>query len=352
MAERADFADTECMKHFVKKSIPFVAVLALLVLSVVGSYALRARKGDVVTINTGLDADGGAFTVRVLDSVSSVVAIDASHHSRRKEIPSDAYFYDAQTTRLTFTRELPYKDAIIHIEGKAAQPEQFFLHDFSGDASSLFVALDGRRALEGLEYTYDTKTRLVTFRSDIHPEQDGNFHIGYLEGNAMHGFGNWARKDMDTLSELQGQWMHSVHDMPMMVMKDRSRATDRALSREAGFYIRLPKGTVTFITETMEENERQMSVQRWYDKSGLMIECRSTRFQNTPADDAETETLTLKKISVTKRHITGSVTDADGTETPAPLTEYTWERGGIYYLLTAQPEQEADAERLLLECGR
>ena len=331
---------------------PFAAVLALLVLSVVASCIRAERKAHAVFVNTAPAADGSVYTVRVFDSISAVVAIDLENRAHKKELAASAYSYDKATTRLAFSAPLPYKQTVVHVEGVPAQPEQFRLAYFSGDASSLLVALNDRTAIEGYEYTYSPQTRVVTFRADLHPEQDGNFHISYWEEDGTaHGFGNWARKDADTLAALEWQWLHTVHGAPMMVMKERSGASNRALSREAGFSIRLPKGSATFMTETMEEAEKRVSVQRWYDDYGaLLITCALPPFAS--GDVVSERPLTFGALAVTERRCNGVTTAPDGTATPAPLIEYTWEASGTHYQLLARPEEEAQAAALLALCAR
>lgn len=338
-------------------ALPFVAVLAILAGAVLVSHTVRSRRGDVLGVNTGPDLGGEVHTVRVFESISSVMAIDRGKHSRKKEIPPSSYAYDSATTLLTFKEPLPYADTVVHIEGKVRQPEQFYLHDFGGEGGDLLVILGERIAIEDYEYTFDPATKILTFRSDIHPETDGsgNFHIGYEgESGAHHGFGNWKEKDYDTLSALQWQHLHRTLGAPMMVMKMRSRKSDRQLSREAGFAVTLPKPHAktdgTFLIEVMEDNERRVTgVQRYFGEEMLTVEAQATAFA-PPEKPLSSEELRFGSLDVKRTRIIGMYTDGTNKE-PAeiPLVQYNWQIRGTFYQIVAREEQTADAERILGE---
>ena len=331
-------------------AIPFLLVLAFLVSSVLISHRSRAK--NILNVNTMADSKGEFHSVRVFDSISSVVAVDRDNHARKKEILPSQYSYDRATTRLTFSEPLPFSDAVIHIEGKIAEPEQFFLHDFAESSKDLLVILGERLAIEEYEYTFDEKTRLLTFRSDIHPETDGNFHIAYeSEDGSHHSFGNWKEKELDTLSELQWQWLHKTKGVPMFVMKQRQNQSDRELSKEVGFSVSLPKAKSkrdgTFLVETMEENEKCLHIQRWFDEEGLMIECSANDFGLPERLESEEE-IEIGKLRVKKQRILGTQTDSLEKEpTDIPLVQYRWEKDGTFYELVARETQIRSAERLL-----
>ena len=336
------------MNH-IRHALPFLAVLVLLVGSVLLARAVRTKPADVCPVNTMPDQHGDVRTVRVFSSVSSVVVIDRANHRRKKQLASAAYAYDAATTRLTFSAPLPFSEPVIHIEGTAAQPEQFCLYDYAGGEEALLVLMDGREAIAGYEYVYDEETRILTFRSDLHPERDGKYYIAYETADGTHhGFGNWT--DDDRLYELEWQWLHRTKGAPMQVMKNRSRASARALSKEAGFSVRLPKTAAkddgTFLIETMDGTEKRVSVMRWYDDNAIIAECRREAFDAPDAIGRETR-LALKNRAVTKSRISGTRTLPDGTTEPAALTLYQWQEDGTCYQLTAGTENEAAAEAVL-----
>ncbi len=305
----------------VRKVLPFVAAFVLLVGSVLIARAVHARPSDVWPVNTGPNQNGDVYTVRVFKDISSVVVIDSKNHGRRKHLAPGSYSYDRRTTRLDFAEPLPFADPVVHVEGTVVQPEQFCIADFSGAESDLLVLFKDRVAIAGYEYVYDADTRTITFRSDLHPEADGNFHIAFqTEDGAGHGFGSWRRKDLDKLSELEWQWMHQTQGAPLHVMKLRTGISDRKLSKEVGFSVRLPKGDSTFLSETMEETEKYISVMRWCNDVDALIECKSVPFAG--GDDDAADTLFVRD----------------------------WERDGTFYRLstmTTSAENRAAIEKLL-----
>lgn len=303
----------------VRNVLPFVAAFVVLVGSVLIARAVHARPSDVYPVNTGPNQNGIVYTVRVFKDISSVVVIDSEKHARRKHLAPGSYSYDPQTTRLDFAEPLPFADPVVHVEGTAVQPEQFYIPDFSGAENELLVLFKDRVAIAGFEYVYDADTHLITFRSDLHPEADGNFHITFQteDGAGQHGFGSWRKKDLDALSELEWQWMHQTQGAPLHVMKYRTGVSDRKLSKEVGFSVRLPKGDSTFLTETMEDMEKHVSVMRWYNAVDAVIECKTTPFAEISADDAETSFVR------------------------------NWERDGTFYQLSTSVENRAAAEKLL-----
>ena len=74
-----------------------------------------------------------------------------------------------------------------------------------------------------------------------------------------------------------------------MVMKDRNGLSNKKLSKEVGFSVQLPKGDSTFLIEKMEGGERVRSVMRWFDKSGLVVECKDRPFAEGGANQFEWE---------------------------------------------------------------
>mgnify|MGYP007069904373 CR=1 FL=1 len=299
---------------YVRNVLPFVAVLVMLVGSVLVAKMRYASAGNVFPVNTMPDGNGEVRTVRVFDTMDLVLVIDRDNHRKKKKIPLDDCVYDRTTTRLTFLNPLPFAEPVIHVKGKSVQPERFCLYDAPEEAEKILVLLKDREAILDYEYSFDAETKMLTFRSDIHPERDGNFHIMYETADGeTYSFGNWGKKDGDKLAELQWNWMHRTLDAPMLVMKDRSSASRRALKKKTGFFVDLPKGNATFLSETMEGTEKRLSLLRWYDDAGLVVTCRAYPFERT------------EEV-------------ADG------VSVYEWEKRGTYYQMTADAEQKTAAE--------
>lgn len=67
------------------KIIPFVAVLILLLGSVAIAKMIHSKKAGTFHVNTGLDKNGEIHTVRVFDTISSVLIIDMNNHSKNEK---------------------------------------------------------------------------------------------------------------------------------------------------------------------------------------------------------------------------------------------------------------------------
>ena len=334
------------------KIIPFVAVLVMLIGSVALTKMIHSKNVGNFHVNTGLDKNGEIHTVRKFDSIYSVLIIDMNNHSRKQKLNQYEFYYDDNTTKLTLKNPLPFDNAVVHIEGKIAQPESFCLYDLSGTADELLVLLDDREATENYEYTFSGENRTLTFRNDIHPERDGLFHIMYqTEDGETHSFGNWGKKDGDKLAELQWKWMAKTRNAPPMVMKDRSDVSNKKLSKEVGFSVQLPKGESTFIVEKMEDGEKQFSVMRWFDMKGLVVECKNQPFLK--GDETkyaeEMQIVQVGDASYTKQKVKGVQTDGNGSEKEIWLLVYEWQKKSTYYQMNVEEDKIDMAEKAMNE---
>ena len=334
------------------KIIPFVAVLILLLGSVAIAKMIHSKNAGTFHVNTGLDKNGEIHTVRVFDTISSVLIIDMNNHSKKRKVNQNEYFYDDKTTKLTLKNPLPFDNPVIHIEGKITQPESFCLYDFSGTTNELLVLLDGREAIENYEYTFAGESRTLTFRNDIHPENDGLFYIMYQsEDGETHSCGSWDKKDGDRLAELQWKWMTKTQNAPPMVMKDRSDISNKKLSKEVGFSVQLPKGNSTYIIEKMEDGEKLFSVMRWFDTKGLVVECKNRPFLK--GDETkyveEMQVVQIGDATFTKQKVKGVQTDDTGDEKEIWLFVYEWQKGDTYYQMNVEENKIDMAEKAMNE---
>ncbi|MBP5707348.1 MAG: hypothetical protein J6W76_08675, partial [Spirochaetales bacterium] len=311
------------MKKLLLSVMPFIAVLVFMLGSVWLARVIHCPSRNVYHVNTGPSADGMIHSVRVFDRITAVMIIDMHRHAKKKKITPDKWTYNPQTTQMTFAEPLPFKQSVVHIEGVAVQPEQFCLHDFDGMPNQLLVLLDDHEAIRNYDYIYNEETHIITFRSDIHPEKDGTFLIMYqTKDGATHSFGNWNPATNDRIAKLQWQWMHRTQNAPMLVMLDRSRVSNRRLSREVGFQIRLPKSDSTFISETVEGSEKRQTVMRWYGE--IITECKNVAFSDNDIQAEQKHIVHIGKQNVTKQEIIGTRSNPDGSTEPVPLVLYHW----------------------------
>ena len=336
------------MKKTLLKVLPFVAVPVIMLGSVWLARIIHSPTKNVYHVNTAPDENGVIRTVRIFDTVTSVMVIDRDKHSRKKKLKSQDYSYNRLNGELTLTEPLPFTKNVIHIEGTTVQPEQFCLYDFDGMSDRLLVLLDNHEAAAGYEYIYNEETHIITFRDDIHPEKDSTFLIMYQTADgATHSFGNWLPGTNDRFSELQWQWLHRTQDAPMMVMLDRSRLSNRRLSREVGFDIRLPKGDATFICQTLNGTHKKQTVMRWY--GDIIAECQAEPFIDYDGLQSadEMRVLNIGKLPVTRQEIVGTRQNTDGSTEPIPMVIYCWETRGTYYRISCEVGLADAAEKVI-----
>ena len=338
----------EIIMKYVRSIMLFLIVPIAMLGSVWASYMLHKADKNIVYVNTSPDESGIIRTVRVFGTVESVMVIDRSRHSHKMKIMPDKWSYDPLTTELTIAEPLPFAENVIHIEGTAVQPEQFCLHDFDASPDNLLVILDGHEAVRDYEYIYNEETHIITFRNDIHPETDGTFLIMYQSQNeAAHSFGNWLPGTDDRYAVIQGQWLaRTMPDAPMMAMLDRSKLSNRRLSREVGFDIRLPGGDASFICQTIDGTQKHQTVMRWYGE--IIAECQNEPFSDS-ADQSADELLILNigRQNVTRQEIIGTRSNPDGSTEPLPMVIYHWTLRGTYYRISVEPEKASEAERII-----
>ena len=336
------------MKKTLLKVLPFVAVSVVMLGSVWLARIIHSPTKNVYHVNTAPDENGVIRTVRIFDTVTSVMVIDRDKHFRKKKLKSQDYSYNRFNGELILTSPLPFADNVIHIEGVTALPEQFRLHDFDGAAENLLVLLDDHEAANDYEYSFDPDNSILTFREDIHPEKNGTFLIMYqTQDGATHSFGNWLPGTNDRFAELQWQWLHRTQDAPMMVMLDRSRLSNRRLSREVGFDIRLPKGDATFICQTLNGTHKKQTVMRWY--GDIIAECQAEPFIDYDGLQSadEMRVLNIGKMPVTRQEIVGTRQNTDGSTEPTPMVIYCRETRGTYYRISCEVGLADAAEKVI-----
>ncbi|MBR6061595.1 MAG: hypothetical protein IKP67_05930 [Spirochaetales bacterium] len=336
------------MKKTLLKVLPFVALLVVMLGSVWLARIIHSPTKNVYHVNTAPDENGVIRTVRIFDTVTSVMVIDRDKHFRKKKLKSQDYSYNRFNGELILTSPLPFTKNVIHIEGVTALPEQFRLHDFDGAAEDLLVLLDDHEAANDYEYSFDPDNRILTFREDIHPEKNGTFLIMYqTQDGATHSFGNWLPGTNDRFAELQWQWLHRTQDAPMMVMLDRSRLSNRRLSREVGFDIRLPKGDATFICQTLNGTHKKQTVMRWY--GDIIAECQAEPFIDYDGLQSadEMRVLNIGKMPVTRQEIVGTRQNTDGSTEPISMVIYCRETRGTYYRISCEVGLADAAEKVI-----
>jgi hypothetical protein len=296
--------------HMLKKSVPFLLVLLILLGSLVVSCATSSSgrspdpsagspggDRDFLSINTGRDIEGNVYTIQVFSRIDKIIVVNRMDRSKKTELKPGDWVYEADTTAIRFTRDPGYKDLIVHVEGVPFKPVTFILPDFQGGDEDLFVVLDKRLALKGFDFTFDRQSRTLTFREDIDPEKAG-YLIRYQTSSGSNGLGNWTPGKGDELAYLEAQhnadvlrrWYESqdgfyffekpvvkgevpslvkrpatpaemgeMLNIPVTVMKSRFEASDKDVSREVGFDVSTPKALAGGIYESWGKTVEETS---------------------------------------------------------------------------------------------
>ncbi|MCM1407427.1 MAG: hypothetical protein NC176_02950 [Treponema brennaborense] len=274
---------------------------------------------------------------------------------QRTVLKNDQWRYDPQTTQITFAQPMPYPQPVVHIEGIPVRPETWILRGFSGTADELLVLLDGREASDGFDYIFDAQNNTLAFREDIHPE-DGNYCIQYplktAAGEGVRCFSNWKKKDLDTLAEMQAKHLQKLHGGPLVVVKNRSGFSRRQLRKETGIAFSLPNADSIFLIETAENGTKQTSIHCEY--GDLTVECSAEESaeKNIASESADEQKQLFMQNPAVYRQYTKGLGGTPENQLQTEFVVYTWNEKGVSYRLTAQTDQQDQAENLLEKCTR
>ncbi len=319
-------------------ALPFLATLAFSL----GCVVFSCVTPSPFHVNTGKDGEGRIRTTQVFSRIDKIVVIDFRDRAKRTEIPAGGWIYDEKTTLLSFARELPYKDPVVHVEGAPLEPATFVVKDFHGDEESLFVVLGDRLAIQDYDYRFDSRTCRLVFRDGLDPEKE-KFFISYDTKVGSSSFGNLDAWKDDRLAYLEAEhrartlkrWYASreefwffeeprtrgetprlvkrrptpeerkaMESCPVAVMKFRFGSGDEKVSREVGFDVGTPKeipvgkdGTKyvaggKFIEETSGPSGLRRTVSEFYRNEAVALGAGGeliVKMSAGPFADEETE---------------------------------------------------------------
>jgi hypothetical protein len=410
------------MKKILSRALPFFFMFALAAGSVILSCATgpsaRASSRDAeISLNTASAIDGELYTTWVFGSIESVVIVDDGDRSRKIELARDEWQYDPATTRLTIARDLPFKDYFAHIEGVQSIPRSFVLNGIS-DVTDLMVVIGDRLAIEGYDYAFDEADSRLTFRDDVNLKAtDWSIQYSTPRGGTL--IGEWKPENDDRMAYLEAEhrkrWLDSWYDrqtafwfldettrdewkghparppalvrraatarelidmksIPVNVMKFRSGAKDRDLSREVGFDARVPGKLTTdspraefpLSWKTIEEYSRNGILGRklnvvYEDGSGNGLDQYVVRISmetvdgvtavtNEPGDDRwliGEESVDLGVSARVSRRWGLESADYNAKPSVVCFSTWTWSEGPIRVLATADSANDARTEALL-----
>jgi hypothetical protein len=257
----------------------FLLATGSVCVSCVSSPDAGNAKHDI-SVNASKDLNGDIFTYSVFSNIKSVLLVDEKDHSKKIELSADDWGYDQDTTRIVINRPVPFSSYMVSVRGEAAFPYSYVLNGIV-NRGNLYVILNDRLAIDGYDYTFDSASDRLTFRSDI----DINACKWYISydmkgGSAALSDGYSGDKDYDRLSYFEAQhrkqyldswydsqdsfWFFSdsppegqkpdlvkraatpaelraMKSCPVSVMKFRMNTSAKKLSRELGYKVSFPR---------------------------------------------------------------------------------------------------------------
>jgi len=395
-----------------KKTMPlwalFPLVLALTLGSVIVScgtdpYVARSvGKAEPVDLNTGPDLGGRVFTTAVLSSIRSVIVFDSADRSRRVELKEGQWKYDEESTELTFSEPLPFRESIVHVEGMSVRSNAFVLAGLK-EGEDVFVVLGDRLAIEGLEYTLEGRT--ISFREDIDLEKE-KYHISFDAEDGSSCFGNLVLSENDRFAYLEAEhrgrslkaWYASqsefwflaptarAGDPPDLVkrpptpeervrmegeapvvLKIRIGVSDRKLSRELGYRVSLPKSVAdcdlwsvfveegslggrlrTRLSVLYRDPDREES-ENGYIAILYLENSRPAREPEEPEFPVSEETLDLGAPVLLRRQWGQISSSLEGKPQVALLSDYEWDADGVRHSLSGAASEDVFFEAFIRE---
>lgn len=196
------------MKKSIYRILPFILMFVVVMGSVVLSCntlpgTKHGRGDNVISLNTGNNEEGRIFTTWVLREIKSIMVIDFSDPSRKIELTSDDWSYNSDTTEITISKEIPFADYIVHVEGINTIPHEFVFNDMKPE-SDLLVIFDGRLAIEGFDYSLDKPGAKLIFREDINLNKY-SWLIQYATHFGLTSLGDWKPENADRMSYLEAE---------------------------------------------------------------------------------------------------------------------------------------------------
>lgn len=373
-----------------KKNCLLIALIltapVIVVLSCVSNSIRRDDSQDLVSLNTGVDITGRIMTCQVIDTIESVIVHDGTDRARHIELSDADWQYNPQTTELRILREIPYLNPVYHMEGFSERPQRFVISSITPGESPV-VFIQGRLAIESIDYSWYPEKTLIVFIKHIDIDQPG-FFIDYSSPSGGGCFGTRGeeaiadsiehylsqirrekfRKELEKDEEqpflAKGSGSEPVIIMRALTVEEKEaqlnlitavikprHSTDREISKEVGFDSRLPGkiplpehsafalAGVRMIVETAAPPGTITSVRCYYQFSDKTYASGGDSIQislsNTPPADSDSDEFVIESgtltalPSFTKTISWGITQNGDGY---SPVKTVSW-RGtshGVY----------------------
>jgi hypothetical protein len=233
-----------------------------------------------ISVNAGEDLNGDIFTYSVFTKITNVLLVDRKDRSKKMELSAADWSYNQDTTRIVINRPVPFSTYMVSVRGEAAFPYSYVLNGIV-NLKNMYVILNDRLAIDGYDYTFDSGTNRLTFRSDInindckwyitYDMESGSValsdrysgdkesdRLGYFEAQHRKEYLDSWYDSQDSFwffsdSSLEGQKpmlvkraatpveLQAMKSFPVSVMKFRMKTTPKKLSRELGYKVSFPR---------------------------------------------------------------------------------------------------------------
>lgn len=385
------------MKTVIKKIIPFILILILIIGSVVLSCSIKQK---TISLNTGISPDGKVFTNRVMQEITKVIAINLEDRSRIKEFSPELYSYNPETTELIFLQEND-KDIGFIVEGKPVQPATFVLTDLDTNVGPVFVFFNDGVAIQNDDYIINTETKTLTFNENLNLEANP-YVITWQSYYGMSTIGEQTKEIEDLYSKSQAVWvtdlirseikkqtqtpevviennsayirMRSISEeekqktidlLPVTQVKARIKTSAKKLSKEVGFKVSFTeevkdenlswKVSVPLLIETSVQGETTKSIELFYYEVSnpeplILTLSKDAEDENLEWQISE-ETLayTIPVIKRTAYAVIQNQSDSSSAEnySAEKYCYYSWKIDDVTYQTNTTENNSINAERFI-----
>lgn len=203
-------------KNFLKTVLITIAALTSLAASSLlfscNSTNQESPQENTTTVNTKIFKDGNLYTTTVFEKITSLKACHLKT-GERFDISLDSISYNPSTTKLSFTmpKDIPYKktDLVFMIIGVPVFPAELILNDAVYKRAMPGVFVNGKKAVEGKDYTLDVKTNHLKFLIPVDADKD-SYSIIWLHAGGVNNLSNLTSKYEKEYSQLEKDWYRSI----------------------------------------------------------------------------------------------------------------------------------------------
>lgn len=192
---------------------PFLIMFSIVIASVVTSCTTQSSFynesiEEPSTMNVPLLDESKIYTVKVFSRINKIILFNFEDKSQKEELGINDWEYNYNTAELVIIGDIPFQKSVVHIEGFIEKPTKLILTDANKNFEP-FIAINGRLAVQGYDYFWDSENLILTMRSDF--SDNDLYYIYYLLGDGSSAsLGNWHYYD-DTVNKDKLSYQFSQH---------------------------------------------------------------------------------------------------------------------------------------------